>query len=55
MADLVRACDWGSTSLGPVAHWSPEHLCMANLVLAAPNAAVLYWGPDLIQLYITTP
>jgi signal transduction histidine kinase len=51
MADLTRAFDWGSTSIGPVDKWPDALLLTVNTVLASPHPMFLWWGSDLIQFY----
>jgi two-component sensor histidine kinase len=51
LAALIRALDWSTTSLGPIASW-PEHLKSAvNLMLPARAQIVLFWGPKFVALY----
>jgi PAS domain S-box-containing protein len=51
MADLVRAFDWGATSLGPIERWGDPLLTCVNLLLSSRHPMFLWWGPDLIQFY----
>jgi PAS domain S-box-containing protein len=51
MADLVRAFDWSSTSLGPIDSWSGTLLTYVNTLLASRHPLFLWWGEDLIQFY----
>jgi PAS domain S-box-containing protein len=51
MADLTRAHDWASTSLGPIAGWSDALLCSVNLLLSCQFPTVIFWGPEMIQFY----
>jgi len=51
MADLVRAFDWASTSLGPIESWSKELLTIVNLTLCSPSPTRTMWGPDFILIY----
>jgi PAS domain S-box-containing protein len=51
MADLVRAFDWSSTSLGPIDSWSETLLTYVNTLLASRHPLFLWWGEDLIQFY----
>lgn len=48
---LIRAHDWSSTSLGPIAGWSPQLRTTVNNVVNSPVAKVLMWGADHIMLY----
>ncbi|HEX6533885.1 MAG TPA: ATP-binding protein [Gemmatimonadaceae bacterium] len=51
MRALCRALDWAATPLGPVEQWSQSLRTMADAVLASRNPMLLFWGPDLVQLY----
>jgi PAS domain S-box-containing protein len=51
MADLTRAYDWASTPLGPIATWSDTLLCSVNIMLSCQFPTVIFWGPEMIQLY----
>jgi PAS domain S-box-containing protein len=51
MAGLVRAFDWGRTTLGPVETWSDTLITTVNLILASRHPMFLWWGPELIQFY----
>jgi PAS domain S-box-containing protein len=51
MADLIRAFDWDSGPLGPIAKWSDTLVTTVNLLLASRHPMFLWWGPDLIQFY----
>jgi PAS domain S-box-containing protein len=51
MAELVRAYDWGSTSLGPIESWSKELVTIVNLTLSSSSPARTMWGPELILIY----
>ncbi|KAK8200187.1 uncharacterized protein BKA78DRAFT_376412 [Phyllosticta capitalensis] len=48
---LIRSVDWASTPLGPISNWTPALRHMANLLMASPNPAILFWGPQLNMLY----
>jgi len=51
MGKLMRAFDWSTTSLGPIAGW-PAHLKGAvSLMLPAKAQIVLFWGPEFVALY----
>jgi PAS domain S-box-containing protein len=51
MAARCRALDWSSTPLGPVEQWSQSLRTMSAAVLASRNPMLLFWGPDLVQIY----
>ncbi len=52
--EMPRRCrdfDWAATSLGPPETWSQSLRTMAAAVMASRNPMLLFWGPDLVQLY----
>jgi signal transduction histidine kinase len=51
MAELIRAFDWSTTSLGPIENWSEALLITVNTVLGNRQPNFLFWGSDLIQFY----
>jgi PAS domain S-box-containing protein len=51
MAEVIRAHDWTSTPLGPIADWSEDLLCSANLMLACAFPSLVFWGEELVQFY----
>ncbi len=51
MADTVRAFDWATTPLGPMADWSPGLSIAVAFVLEHPFPAVLAWGPEFTTIY----
>ena len=51
MRALCRATDWAATPLGPVEGWPAGLRAAAGLVLAAPTAMTVLWGPRLVQVY----
>ena len=51
MRARCRELDWGATALDPVEAWSVTLRTTARLVVDSPFAAVLLWGPNLIQIY----
>ena len=51
MVERCRALDWAASPLGPVEDWSQSLRTMAAAVLASRNPMLLFWGPELIQLY----
>jgi signal transduction histidine kinase len=48
---LIRAKDWSTTSLGPRAAWPRSLTNSLSMILELPTAAILFWGPDQVQLY----
>ena len=48
MADLIRSYPWETTVLGPIDQWPSTLVAMTNVVLSAPIATAVYWGPDLV-------
>jgi signal transduction histidine kinase len=51
MASLCRSLDWAATPLGAPETWSQSLRTVASAVLASRNPMLLFWGPDLIQIY----
>jgi len=48
---FARTLDWASTPLGPVELWSADLRAMANLIMASPHPAAMYWGPEHVAIY----
>jgi signal transduction histidine kinase len=48
---LIRAKDWSTTSLGPRSSWPRSLTNSLSMILELPTAAILFWGPDQVQLY----
>ena len=48
---LIRAFDWSTTSLGPIAGWSAHLKGAVSLMLPAKAQIVLFWGPEFVALY----
>lgn len=51
MAARIRAFDWSSTPLGPIAEWPQSLATTVGMMVAAPNPMVLLWGPKGVLLY----
>ena len=51
MRAACRAHDWTATPLGAVETWPVSLRATAQLVLGAGIPMLLYWGPDLVQLF----
>lgn len=47
----ARTVDWAKTPLGPMQSWSREFRQAANLCMANPHPAALFWGSELTMLY----
>ena len=47
----VRDRDWSNTPMGPIAEWPQNLHSVLNLLLASPQSAFLWWGPELTQFY----
>ncbi|KAJ6786623.1 hypothetical protein PWT90_03712 [Aphanocladium album] len=47
----ARTVDWARTPLGPMESWSREFRQAANLCMANPHPAALFWGSELTMLY----
>ena len=50
-ARLVESLDWAGTSLGPVERWSAALRATVADILHSRQPMLLFWGPDLIQIY----
>ncbi len=51
MAELTRAFDWSSTSIGPIERWPDTLVITVNTLLNARQPMFLFWGEDLVQFY----
>ena len=48
---LVRAFDWATTPLGPVASWPTSLRTTVGTLLHSRHPMFMWWGPELIQIY----
>jgi signal transduction histidine kinase/DNA-binding response OmpR family regulator len=48
---LMREIDWAQTPLGPVARWPSALVEMIRLTFPSRMPMLIWWGPELIQLY----
>jgi signal transduction histidine kinase/CheY-like chemotaxis protein len=48
---LLSRIDWAKTALGSVCSWSPALRTMVGMVLSNRSPLVLWWGPELVQVY----
>jgi signal transduction histidine kinase len=51
MAERARAFDWSKTPLGPTSEWSQSLRTVADMVVACRSPMLLFWGPQLTQIY----
>lgn len=51
MGALIRAHDWGTTSLGPPEAWPPALRTTVRLLLHTQHPMYIWWGPDLLCFY----
>lgn len=51
MGALMRAFDWATTPLGPVAGWPPSLRTLVGVCLNSRFPMLIWWGPELIKLY----
>ena len=51
MAGLIRAHDWSLTALGRLEEWPESLLGSANMMLGCAFPSLVFWGPELVQLY----
>ena len=49
--DLIRRKDWGATALGPFDAWPRSLKNYLSLIFELPTAAIIFWGPEQIQIY----
>ncbi len=47
----MRALDWASTPLGPVAHWPQSLKTCVRIILTSRQPMFVWWGEQLINLY----
>src|SRR5688572_25109920 len=47
----MRAIDWSTTDLGPVAQWPQSLRAGVRIVLAAGHPMLISWGPNYTMLY----
>ncbi|CAK7273827.1 hypothetical protein SEPCBS119000_005857 [Sporothrix epigloea] len=48
---FARSVNWAATPLGPIEQWSGDLRTIANLVMASPHPAAMYWGPRHTTIY----
>lgn len=48
---FLNDIDWQNTSLGALENWPRSLQAYLNIVFADSQAAVIYWGDDLVALY----
>ena len=48
---ILRSRDWSATPLGPVSQWPAELLAAVRTVLSSRLPMMIWWGPDLVQIY----
>ena len=51
MRARARALDWSTTSLGPVATWSPTLRAVVRMCLESPFPVNLWCGPERVLIY----
>ena len=51
VGDLIRQKDWSATSLGALSSWPRSLKNHLSMIFELPTAAIIFWGPDQIQLY----
>jgi signal transduction histidine kinase/CheY-like chemotaxis protein len=51
MGALLGRIDWAKSSLGSALNWSPALRTMVGMVLRNRSPLVLWWGPELVQIY----
>ena len=48
---LLHATDWSRTPLGPIEGWPRTLRGYAEMILAMPTPAIIFWGPEQTQIY----
>ncbi|HEX8093043.1 ATP-binding protein [Jatrophihabitans sp.] len=48
---MLREADWSASPLGPMRSWPSELRAAVRTVLASKVPMLIWWGPQLIQLY----
>ena len=48
---MLREADWAASPLGPVDSWPAELRAAVRTVLASKVPMLIWWGPQLIQVY----
>jgi signal transduction histidine kinase/FixJ family two-component response regulator len=51
MGFLLSRIDWAKSPLGSLSCWSPALRTMVAMVLRNRSPLVLWWGPELVQIY----
>ncbi len=51
MGALARAFDWSTTPIGPVRDWPQSLRTAASMCLQSRFPMLVWWGPELIQIY----
>ncbi len=51
LAELIRAYDWSSTSVGGISEWPDCLRSAVDLMLPAKAQIVIFWGPEFIAIY----
>jgi hypothetical protein len=51
MGERMRAIDWSSTELGPVALWPQSLKTCVRIILTSAQPMFVWWGDKLINLY----
>jgi two-component sensor histidine kinase len=51
VATLIRAIDWSSSPVGPMADWTPSLRTALNICLHSQSPVAVYWGAELITFY----
>jgi signal transduction histidine kinase/DNA-binding response OmpR family regulator len=49
--DLLRTTDWAHTPLGPANEWPEALIAAVRLMIPAQVPMLIWWGPQLIQIY----
>jgi len=50
MADIIRAYDWSSTTLGPLEQWPSALKIAVGMMVNSKFPKCILWGPDLVTI-----
>lgn len=51
MAALIASRDWAQTPVGPSEDWPQSLKTIVSIIVDAPLAMIVLWGPSLVQIY----
>lgn len=54
MRALIENMDWAATPLGARTRWPANLQAVVSVMLDSPEAMLIWWGNDLLQIYNVT-